>query len=123
MVCIVDDDLSVRRALGRLVQSFGFDVQLLGSGRECVDAPFIDRAACLVVDIFMPGLSGFELSALLRAAGRNIPTVYISAHHDSVNVQKAEDAGGIAFLHKPCESDLLREAIDKAVASYESLWR
>jgi FixJ family two-component response regulator len=117
LICIVDDDPSVLRALGRLIRSFGFEVELLASGRECLDGPSINRAACLILDVSMPGMDGFEVLALLRASGRSIPTVFISAHDDDVYRTKARSVGGVAFLGKPCDADLLRSAIDQALAA------
>jgi len=116
LVCIVDDDLPVRRALGRMVRSFGFDIQLLASARECLDGPYADHASCLIVDISMPDMDGFELHASLAASGRYVPTVFISGHDDQKNSDRARSVGGVTFLNKPCDADLLHIAILKAVA-------
>ncbi len=62
LICIVDDDTSVRRALGRMVRSFGFGVQLLASGRDCLDGPYVDQASCLIVDVMMPDMGECEES-------------------------------------------------------------
>ena len=56
LISIVDDDASLRRALGRMVRSFGFDVQLLASSRDCLDGPYVDQACCLNVDGMMPNM-------------------------------------------------------------------
>lgn len=117
LICIVDDDASVRRALGRLIRSFGFEVALLESGRACLDGTAIDRAACLILDVSMPGMDGFELHRLLHSTGRSTPTVFISAHDDERYRQQARAVGTVAFLNKPCDENLLRDAIDEAVAS------
>ena len=120
LICIVDDDPSVRRALGRMVTSFGFEVQLLASGRECLDGPYIDQAACLILDVSMPGMDGFELHTLLQASGRSVPTAFISAHDDEGYRAKALSLGAVAFLNKPCDERLLRDAVDNALASYDA---
>ncbi len=120
LVCIVDDDPSVRRALGRLLRSFGLEVELLASGRECLDEAYIDRAACLILDVAMPGMDGFELHALLQASGRSVPTVFISAHDDESYGERARSAGAIAYLDKPCDEVLLCEALHKAFAAYDA---
>jgi FixJ family two-component response regulator len=117
LICIVDDDSSVRRALGRMVKSLGFDVRLFASGRECLDGSDIERAACLILDVSMSGMDGFELYARLEESNRNVPTVFISAHDDKHYMEKARSIGAIAFLNKPCEESLLLGAIDKALAS------
>ncbi len=117
IICIVDDDASVRRALGRLIRSFGFEVVLLESGRACLDGTAIDRASCLVLDVSMPGMDGFELHRLLHSTGRGVPTVFISAHDDERYRQQARSVGSVAFLNKPCDESLLLDAIDEAIAS------
>ncbi len=116
LICIVDDDASVRRALGRMVRSFGFDAQLLASGRDCLDGPYVDQASCLIVDIVMPNMDGFELHALLAASGRDIPTIFISGQDNQKNFDRAQSAGYVAMLNKPCDVDLLHDAIIKAIA-------
>ena len=116
LICIVDDDASVRRALGRMVRSLGFYVQLLSSGRDCLDGPYVDRASCLIIDIMMPNMDGFELHALLAASGRDIPTIFISGKNNQNNFDRAQSAGCVAILNKPCDVDLLHDAIIKAIA-------
>jgi len=116
LICIVDDDTSVRRALGRMVKSFGFDIQLLASARDCLDGPFVDQASCLIVDVMMPDMDGFELHALLAASGRDIPTIFISGQNDQRAIIRAQSVGGVALLHKPCDANTLHDAIVKAIA-------
>ena len=116
LICIVDDDPSVRRALGRVVRSFGFDIRLLASARECLDGPYVDEASCLIVDVTMPDIDGFELHALLAASGRDIPTIFISGHNDQNNIDRTQSVGGVAYLNKPCDASLLHDAIVKAIA-------
>ncbi len=116
LICIVDDDASVRRALGRMVRSFGFDVQLLASGRDCLDGPYVDQASCLIVDVMMPNMDGFELHALLAASGRDIPTIFISGQNDQKIIDRARSIGSAAILNKPCDANSLHDAIVKAIA-------
>jgi FixJ family two-component response regulator len=116
LICIVDDDPSVRRALGRMVRSFGFDVQLIASGRDCLDEPYVDRASCLIVDIMMPNMDGFELHALLAASDREIPTIFLSGQNNQKNYNRAASTDCVAILDKPCDADLLHDTIKKAIA-------
>ncbi len=116
LICIVDDDTSVRCALGRMIRSFGFDVQLFASGRDCLDGPYVDRASCLIVDVMMPDMDGYELHALLKASGRDIPTVFMSGQNGQNTVNRARSMGCVAILNKPCDADLLHDAIVKAIA-------
>ncbi len=116
LICIVDDDASVRRALGRMVRSLGYDVQLLASARDCLDGPYVDQASCLIVDVMMPIMDGFELHALLAASGRDIPIIFISGQDNQKNFDRAQSAGCVAMLNKPCDAELLHDAIIKAIA-------
>jgi len=116
LICIVDDDAYVRRALGRLVRSFGFHVQLLASGRDFLDGPYVDQASCLIVDVMMPNMDGFELHALLAASDRDIPTIFISGRNEQENFDRAASAGCVEMLNKPCDAKSLHDAIVKAIA-------
>ncbi len=116
-VFIVDDDASVLRALGRMVSSFGYDVQLFGSGRECLDDPHLEMADCLILDVMMSGIDGFELYTLLKSSGRSVPAVFISAHDDPRHRKQAESIGAVTYLLKPCEESHLHDAINVAMAS------
>ncbi len=60
LIFIVDDDTSARHASGRMVRSFGFGVQLLASGHDCLDGPYVEQAACLIVDVMMPDMGERE---------------------------------------------------------------
>lgn len=93
----------------------GFDVRLIASGRECLDASYIDRAACMIVDVAMPNIDGFELFTLLKAAQRIVPTIFISAYDQDSYRERALAAGAVAFLNKPCDEADLRGAIDQAL--------
>jgi FixJ family two-component response regulator len=116
-VFLIDDDASVRRALARLIKSAGHQVQTFASAREFLGTNAdIEEAACLVLDVRMPGLTGIDLQRELRTMNRNLPIVFITGHGDipmSVNAMKA---GAVDFLSKPVkDTDLLR-AIEQAIA-------
>ncbi len=120
LISIVEDDPTVRRALGRMVRSFGCKVELFGSAREYLEVPHIERTDCLILDVLMPGMNGLELLATLQESGQKIPTVFISAHTDAAYIEKARSLGSIAYLQKPCEMDLLLDAIEKALAANDA---
>ena len=117
LVCIVDDEASVRRALTRLIHQHGYDTMAFSSGRECLDGHEIDRAGVVIIDVSMPGMDGFELHTLLRASGRKIPTIFMSAHTDRQYGSRAKSVDAITYLNKPCNQDDLLSAIDSVIES------
>ena len=108
LVCIVDDEAPVRRALTRLIRTHGYDVVVFSNGRDCLDGHEVDKAGVAIIDVSMPGMDGFELHTLLRASGRNVPTILISAHTNKQYASRAESVNAVTFLGKPCnEADLM----------------
>jgi FixJ family two-component response regulator len=114
-VSIVDDDLSVCRALRRLVQSAGYPVETFASAREFLDSSPSGRTACLVLDIHLDGMSGFELSEQLAENGTAIPIIFITAHDDAPTRERIRRAGVAAYLLKPFDEQALLDAIRSAV--------
>jgi len=114
-ISIVDDDLSVRRALRRLVQSAGYTVETFASAREFLDSSPSGRTACLVLDIHLDGMSGFELSEQLAEDRTAIPIIFITAHDDARTRERVRRAGVAAYLPKPFDEQALLDAIAKAV--------
>jgi FixJ family two-component response regulator len=116
-VFLIDDDPSVRRALARLIKSAGYQVETFGSARD-----FLAReadgsgAACLVLDIRMPGLSGLDLQRELLAANALLPIIFITGHGDVPISVKAMKAGAVDFLPKPVHEKDLLLAIEQALA-------
>jgi FixJ family two-component response regulator len=115
-IAIIDDDASVRSALGRLVRAAGLGTTTFASAEQfleaCGSAP-----ALLVLDVHLPGLSGLELQARLNAEGRGLPVVFITAYADEPLRQAALAAGCAAFLPKPFEEQELLGAIREALAA------
>jgi len=103
MVSIVDDDLSVRRALSRLVRLAGYAVESFASAREFLESAPRGRTACLVLDIQLAGggMSGFDLQERLVADGVTIPTIFITAHGDGRTRERVKQSGVAGFLSKP----------------------
>lgn len=114
-VSIVDDDVSVRRALRRLVQSEGYAVETFASAREFLDAAPVGRTACLAVDGHLDGATGFELQERPAAERAGIPIVFITAHDDDVMRARVRHSGAIAYLRKPFDRRELLDAIREAL--------
>jgi len=117
LVSIVDDDSSVRRALRRLVESAGFSAETFASGRQAIDIGFLARAACLIIDVHLGDMTGFDLQRILVSEGTNVPVIFITAHDDGPTWDNARRAGAIAYLAKPVDGDLLLDAIRHAVGA------
>jgi FixJ family two-component response regulator len=114
-VCIVDDDYSVRRGLERLLRSTGYQVETFASVREFLERGDLDGLGCVVVDVRMPGESGLDLQQALADQGRNIPMIFISGHGDIATAVRAMKMGAVDFLTKPCDDQMLLDAIQQAL--------
>lgn len=115
LISIVDDDLSVRRALRRLLQSAGYSVETFASAGEFLGSSPVGRTACLVLDIRLEGMTGFELQERLAADRAAIPTIFITAHDDASTRERVQRAGVAAYLPKPFDQSALLAAIQKVV--------
>ena len=111
LVAIVDDDRSVQRAVNDLLESAGLSAWCFGSAEEFLESDERKPTACLVADICMPGMSGLELQAKLRAEGSRIPIIFITAHGDAKMEMQAMQAGAVGFLPKPFVDELLLEMV------------
>src|SRR6202045_2712856 len=113
-ISIVDDDASIREALKGLMRSVRFCADAYGSAEEFLASERINDTACLILDVYLPGMNGFELQNHLKAEGRTIPIIFITAHSDEVSRQRALKGGAIDFLSKPVRRDTLLKAIQSA---------
>ena len=116
IVFIVDDDASVREALGRLVRSAGLKVEAFASAEAFLNRARTDAPSCLVLDVQLPDLSGLDLQRRMVDANNEMPIVFITGHGDIPTTVRAMKAGAIEFLTKPLvEGDVL-ESIRQAIA-------
>jgi FixJ family two-component response regulator len=116
VIAIVDDDKSVRESLAGLVESVGYGVALFSSGEEFLRAGLQrDDLRCLILDVRMPGISGFELYTQLIVSRRSIPTIFITAHADPGVAVWATKPGVVEVLYKPFQPGVLLEAIRSAL--------
>jgi FixJ family two-component response regulator len=111
VVCIVDDDPSLRRSLRNLLTSVGFRVETFDSAEAFLESVHQQNAGCMVLDLRMAGMSGLELLRLLAANGSRIPVVVLTAHGDEDTRQRTLQAGAVAFLTKPFQSAALVDAV------------
>jgi len=120
MVFVVDDDVSVREALGLLIESAGWRPELFACGSEFLARPRVIAPSCLVLDVVLPDLNGCDLQALL-ADRADMPIIFISGHDDVTTTVRAMKAGAVEFFPKPFADHAIvcaiRNAIDRSCAA------
>ncbi|WP_206240055.1 response regulator transcription factor [Novosphingobium terrae] len=114
-VAIVDDDASVRTALGALVQSLGYRQRSFASAAAFLQVQSEEPFSCLITDLQMPDIDGMALKGMLEARGNHVPVIMITARDDEDLHAKARASGVIALLHKPFRSRDLEHALDEAL--------
>jgi len=117
LIAVVDDEESVRRALGRLLRSADHDVRSYASGSEFLSSFPSEIPDCLILDVHMPGLTGFDVLARLQAADARLPTIVITGFDDPDAEPRARRLGAVEFLRKPFREDELLEAVGRAVSA------
>ena len=114
-IAIVDDDRSVQIALQDLIESEGLSTLCFGSAEQFLDSGAQYKAACLIADIRMPGMSGLDLQTKLKAERCRIPIIFITAHGDAKMRTQAMRDGAAKFLAKPFDDTVLLEAVHAAL--------
>ena len=112
---VVDDDESVRESLPDLLGEFGFRSKVFSSAEEFLASDTVAQADCLVLDIAMPGMTGFDLQKELEVRGHNIPIVFITAQKDETVRKRALEARAVGFLVKPFSDVALLKALNAAL--------
>src|SRR5580700_9172854 len=115
LVAIVDDDESVQSALQDLIESDGLSTLCFGSAEQFLDSNARQEAACLIVDIRMPGMSGLALQAKLKAESCRLPIIFVTAHGGDEMRSHAIREGAAEFLTKPFSDAVLLEMVHAAL--------
>ena len=115
LVVIVDDDESVQHALRDLIESDGLSALCFSSAEQFLDSAAPSKAACLIADIHMPGMSGLELQAKLKAERSRTPVIFITAHGDAEMRIIAMREGAVEFLSKPFDDAVLLGIVHAAL--------
>jgi FixJ family two-component response regulator len=115
LICVVDDDASVRRALKRLIRSCGFDVETYASGEDFFADAGAEVPQCLILDIHITGMTGFELCRKLTVSGSSVPVIFITAYDDEQTRSESKRFQPVAFLRKPFDDKTLIDAINQAL--------
>jgi FixJ family two-component response regulator len=118
LIAVVDDDVSVCRAVKRLVRSVGMEADTFTSGQEFIDLlegmPWL-HVDCVVLDVQMPGIDGLELQRRLEQREHPIPVIFITAHDEAGVRDRAMAAGAVAFLRKPFNDELFIRTVQEAL--------
>jgi FixJ family two-component response regulator len=114
-IAIVDDDEPLREALGSVMKAAGFLARTFASAEEFLACDDCDEAACLVLDVRLPGMSGIELQNQLSETDSWLPIIFVTAHGDALLRDCLMRSGAAAFLHKPVRSDALLKEIRRAL--------
>ena len=122
LVCVVDDDKSVRRGLRRLFKSAGYAAEMFASAEDYLARETFEGPICLVLDVRMPGLNGLDLQQAVESRGACEQIVFITGHSDVPTCTQAMKNGAVDFLMKPFDDTELIEAVKRAlVRSQKSL--
>jgi FixJ family two-component response regulator len=113
VIAVIDDNLSVLGALGRLLGTLGYDTELYVSAEEFLDPAVTTAATCLIIDIRLGESCGIEFAQRLPSLGFNIPIIFMSANIDELVKRRAAEIGCVAFLVKPFSAEMLIKALAK----------
>jgi two-component system, LuxR family, response regulator FixJ len=119
-VVVVDDDPRIRQSLESLLISAGFDVRLFGSGAEVLQSGALAAAECLITDIRMPGIDGWELHRRTQSAYPQLPLIFVTSHQDEDAFRRALSGGAFAFLYKPFDGEELLSTVEAACNTNEN---
>ncbi len=114
---MVDDDPSLLRALRRLLLAAGFEVLVFASAEALLAGKIPADNACLLLDLYLPGMSGADLCKTLATSGRKLPTILMTARDDEATQRIAREAGALATLYKPFDEDPLLDTIARALGN------
>ena len=115
LISIIDDDESVRAALRRILLAHGFAATAFASAEQFLASDQLHHAACLIVDVRMPGMSGLGLHQHLVAAGYRIPTILITGCPIAADRDAALAAGVVSYLEKPFSEPALLDDVALAL--------
>jgi len=115
VICVVDDDVSVRESLEGLMRSVGFAVNTFASAEEFLDSDRLRNTECLILDVRLAGMNGLELQRQLASSHSEIPIIFITSYEDDEVRARALNRGAVAYLLKPFNDEELLDAIDAAL--------
>src|SRR6202790_4358174 len=120
IIAVIDDDEAMQDSLRDLIEATGLVARCFGSAEEFLESDLHTRAACLILDIRMPKMSGLQLQARLKEEECNIPIIFITAHGDARMRIQAMREGAVEFLAKPFDHQLLLKRVRTALDMWAS---
>lgn len=117
VISIIDDDAWAREGINNLVVSLGYQTLTFASAEEFLESGCIDRTACVITDLQMPGLSGLDLQQRLTSQGQRISVIVVTAFPDDKCRLRALEAGAHGFLVKPFDEQCLMQCLSVAAGS------
>ena len=121
LIAVLDDEASVRKALGRLLRAAGFDSRAFATGQEFLASCREQPPDCVVLDMHMPEMSGLEVQRRLNDSGLYLPLVLITADDESHHCQRSLDEGAVAWLRKPVDGPVLIERVERALMQAQAV--
>jgi FixJ family two-component response regulator len=115
LISVVDDDESVRESLPDLVKEFGFAAQAFSSAQEFLKSECVDHTRCLILDVYMPGMTGPDLLQELKLRQENIPIIFMTAKKNGNVRPQLLEQGAVECLFKPFSDTALLDAINAAL--------
>jgi FixJ family two-component response regulator len=121
LISVVDDDRSVVEAMVSLIQSVGYKAKGFRSAEDFLKSRQLRNTACLILDVLMPSIGGFELQRRLAARNYRIPIIFITSFDSDDVRSKAFQAGAVEFLYKPFSQESLFQAVRSALANQQDV--
>jgi FixJ family two-component response regulator len=121
MIFIVDDDQSVQRAFLLLLHAAGFDAKAFTSAEEFLRYSRLSEGDCIILDLRIPGMNGFDLMEQLISKGIHIPIICVTAFDDVKSRERARELGAAAYFTKPVDDQALIDAINWAIQSEKKI--
>lgn len=117
LISVIEDDAPFRESMRKLMTSLGYAVETFPSAADFLASPLLAATACLVTDVQMPGMTGFELHKHLVEVGHRIPTILVTAYPDDNARSRALKNGVCCYLSKPVDDEHLERCISSALRS------
>jgi FixJ family two-component response regulator len=122
LVYVIDDEMSMRKAIGRLLESEGYSVEIFPGAREFLARPPHGGPSCVVVDLNLPELNGLDLQRALAESGRVEQLIFITGGASVPTCIQAMKSGAIDYLSKPFRDEDLLSAVERALVRASEQW-